>query len=319
MSFSAVLVLLVPVFGLMGLGWAAAASRTLPVSVGDALGSYAATIALPVLLFRALATAHFPPVSPWPLWITYFTGVTVAWGLGHLAYRRLFKGDARLGIVAGVSSAFSNTAMIGIPLVFTAYGPRGDAPLLFLLSIHLPVMTIAATLMFERIEMAEAGHGRMSWGHFARRVSLNIVRNPIAIGIAAGALARWAGLSLDGPFGTIVHELADTAVPCALFALGMSLKRYGLRDHLGASSVIVVLKLVVMPAVVLVMARYVFGLPPVWTGVATVVAGASTGVNAYLIASRAGAGVGLACNAITLSTVAATLTTGVWLSLAGGG
>ncbi|MQT12853.1 AEC family transporter [Segnochrobactrum spirostomi] len=80
MSFSAVLVLLVPVFGLMGLGWAAAASRTLPVSVGDALGSYAATIALPVLLFRALATAHFPPVSPWPLWITYFTGVTVAWG-----------------------------------------------------------------------------------------------------------------------------------------------------------------------------------------------------------------------------------------------
>lgn len=317
MSFTEIFMLLVPVFGLLGLGWLAATLKLMPVAVSDALGTFAATIALPALLFHALAKAHFPDISPWPFWIAYFTGVVITWGLGDFCYQRLFGGEARIGIVAGVSSAFSNTAMLGIPIVFSVYGKAGDVPLLLLISVHLPIMTVAATILFERIEMAQSGRRHFNVAHLAKRIVVNIVKNPIVIGIFAGAVVRALGISIEGPVEEIVVRLSDTAVPCALFALGMSLKRYGLREHIAASGVIVVLKLVVMPAIVFVMSRYVMTMPPIWSAVATVSAASATGVNAYLIANRAGVGLGLASNAITVTSAAAAITIGIWLGIIG--
>ncbi|WP_334176060.1 AEC family transporter [Pseudoxanthobacter sp.] len=316
MSFTEIVLVLAPVFGLLALGWGAAALRILPAPVGDALGAFAATVSLPTLLFNALATAHFPDLSPWPFWGAYFSGVVVAWVAGDICYRRFFGGDPRLGVVAGVSAAFSNTAMLTIPVVFSVWGKAGDVPILLLLSVHTPLMTIVATLLFEHHE-AKAEARAFSPLALMRRMVINILKNPIVIGILAGAVVRTLQIPIEGPFREVVHRLADTTVPVALFALGMSLKRYGIGGHLVPSSMLVLLKLMVMPAVVFFMSRHVFTMPPIWSAVATVSAASATGVNAYLIANRAGVGMGLASNTITLSTAAAALTLGLWLAIIG--
>jgi hypothetical protein len=56
------------------------------------------------------------------------------------------------------------------------------------------------------------------------------------------------------------------------------------------------------------LASAVFGLPPVWVGVATLFAASPPGINAYLFAVRYDAGVGAASSAIAIGTVLSALT-----------
>ena len=117
--------IVVPVFGLIGLGFAAAWTRLLNQATGEALADFVFTVAIPVLIFRVVATADFSGGAPWLLWLDYYIGFTIAWILGTFVVRRVFGRDARAGLVAGVSAAYPNALLVGIPLVIAAYGSEG--------------------------------------------------------------------------------------------------------------------------------------------------------------------------------------------------
>jgi predicted permease len=103
-----------------------------------------------------------------------------------------------------------------------------------------------------------------------RRFAWNMVTNPILLGFLLGLLARASGLSLGGIPKQVVDMIAASAVPCALFALGLALHRYGVAGDIGLSTIISALKLMLLPLVVWLLARYVFALDPVYAGVAVV-------------------------------------------------
>ncbi len=154
---SDILLNVVPVFALIAIGWLAVASGFLKAEIGDGLGDFVFKIGVPVLLFRTVATADFSGGSPWGLWVAYFTGVAVTWSAGHLAATRLFGRDPRYGVVTGVSSAFANTVFVGLPLVIRFLDVHGVAALTILISVHLPVMMIAGTLLMERADRIVTG------------------------------------------------------------------------------------------------------------------------------------------------------------------
>jgi hypothetical protein len=139
-----------PIFILILTGWLVVRFGYLTPAVGEALGDFVFRIAVPVLLFRTIAEADFKEGSPWPLWLAYFSGVAVTWTVGHLAATLGFGRDPRMGVLAGVSSAFANTVFIGLPLVSRVVGEEGIVALSILLSVHLPVMMIAGTVFMER-------------------------------------------------------------------------------------------------------------------------------------------------------------------------
>jgi predicted permease len=120
---------------------------------------------------------------------------------------------------------------------------------------------------------------------------------------------------LGGVPATLVDRLAEGAATLALFTLGMSLKRYGIRGNIRAGLVLAGLKLAVMPALVFLLARYVVPMPPLWAKVVVLAAACPTGVNAYVVSSRFRAAEALASNTITISTGLAVVTTSLWLAL----
>jgi malonate transporter len=93
-------------------------------------------------------------------------------------------------------------------------------------------------------------------------------------------------LHINGPLGTIVDWLAVSAIPCALIALGVSLRRHGVDPNLGFAAVLTALKLVVHPALVYVFAFKIFSMPPMWAGVAVLFAAMPSGINSYLFAEQ---------------------------------
>src|SRR4051812_43162518 len=165
--------------------------------------------------------------------------------------------------------------------------------------------------------LREGGGGQgASIAAAVRRTAAGLVRNPLMIAIAVGALWRATGLPLPGFAKAIVDMLGQAAPPAALFAMGMSVNRYGVLGDARPALVIVAAKLLLLPLAVYAAATWVFGLPPLWVGVATVFAAMPTGINAYLFATRYQVGVAATSSAIALSTAASALTCTVWIAMA---
>ena len=301
------------IFGLVGLGYLAAWSGLLSKVVGDALTQFATVVAVPALLFRTLSTLDLDDLSPWPLWAAYFSAIPLVWLAGHLVTTRLFGREPAVGVVAGVASSFSNLLLLGIPLILGVFGDEGIEILSLMLAVHLPVMLAASMVGFEWMRRA-AGEGRPA-GRVLGDFLANLLTNPLIVGILAGVAWRLTGLQMPSIPARIIDAFATTAGSLVLFAMGMNLRGYGLTGDLRPAAVLAVLKLVLLPALVLVTIT-IAGLPPLPAKVAMVCAAMPTGVNPYLIASRFGVGQRLAANTVTISTMLAIVTTMAWLSVA---
>ncbi|HEV7255525.1 MAG TPA: AEC family transporter [Mesorhizobium sp.] len=298
------------VFALIALGWATGATRYLPEATGEGLAGFAVGVALPLLLFRTMAQADFSGAAPWALWAAYFSAVAAAWTMGHLLTTRLFGGASQMGVVGGVSSAFSNLLLIGIPLVQGVFGQAGFEALSLILAVHLPVMLLASVLLFQLF--GPRGDGSIRLGAAVRQFLSKVFANPLIIGILLGLLWRAGGLDMPGLMRRLVEALSGVASPLALFAVGLNLSRFGLSGQLGPAVALSALKLFVMPAAAL-LAAWALGLPPLAAKVAVLAAALPAGVNTYLIATQFGTGQGIASNVMTVATASAILTISLWL------
>jgi predicted permease len=311
-----IVAIVLPVFGLIALGYAAAWSGILRRETGEALSDFVFIIAIPVLVFRTLATAVFGGDSPWGLWVAYFSVFAVMWVIGTGTIRRAFGRDARAGVVAGISTAYGNTVLVGIPLALAAYGNDGAVAMALIIAIHLPVMMTSSAILIVRAERRDGVvHAEPGTRAIIRGLGLNLARNPLIIALVLGALWHVLGVPLDGFPRTMVDRIADVAATLALIGMGMTLRNYGIRGNIQAGLVLAALKLLLMPALVLLAARYVVPVPPVWAKVAVIAAACPTGVNAFVVAARFRTGEALASNAITISTALAVVSMTLWLTV----
>ncbi len=302
--------IVLPVFGVIALGYVSVWSKLLSEKAGEGLNDFVFVIAVPVMIVKTLLAAALPEGSPWGYWLSYFIGVAIVWSAAQLLVWRLYRRPGREAVIMGFSSAQSNIVLMGIPLVLTAYGEAGAVPLFLLIAVHLPIMMLAATVM---IESADAGVTRAA----LYKLGMNLVTNPLLIAFAVGSLGRLAGVQLGGAPKQFVDLIAMAAVPCALFAMGMALRKYGVFGDVKLSAFIVVAKLMALPFAVWLLAKYVFVLTPVWAGVAVIFASMPVGINSYLLAERYRTGVATVAGAVTLSTALSLFTVSFWLFVLG--
>ncbi len=300
------------VFGLVALGYVAGWSGLLRAEVGEALSEFAVTLAVPALLFRTMVNADFAGAAPWALWGAYFPAAAVAWAVGQAVTVRIFRRDARAGVVGGLVSGFSNLVLVGLPFVHGIYGQRGVEVLSLLISVHLPVLMAASVILF-----AWYGRGEQETSAFdlVRGFFVTLLSHPLIVGILLGLVWRMVGPPLPALGERFIDAIANTAGPLALFAVGLGLRRFGISGNLAPAVTMSLLKLFLLPACVLVTAKLV-GLPPFSAMIAIAAASMPTGVNPYLIAVRFGTGQALASNGMTISTALAAFSTAIWLAVA---
>lgn len=300
------------VFSLVALGYLAGFTGYLKPASGEGISEFAINVAMPLLLFQTMVKSDFHGVAPWSLWGAYFAAVAITWAVGHLVTTRVFGRDSRTGIVGGVSSGYSNIVLLGAPFILGIFGPSGFEVLSLLVSVHLPVTMMASIVLFEMFgrSAGEPAHPLRVVTSFLRRLFLN----PLIIGILAGLAFRLSGAPLPELVSRVVDALADTAGPVALFAMGLSLRRFGISGNIRPALALSALKLFLMPGLVLGLV-WVLGLPPLTAKVAVVAAALPSGINSYLIAVQFNTGQALASNQITIATASAVVTTSFWLTV----
>ena len=306
---SAFVDIVLPVFALIGVGYAAARAGVFDETATRALSRFVFQFALPVMLFSSLAAQGRPAEFDGRYLLAYFIAVAVAAGGGALLAQRPGRAGGQVAVVAGFSACYGNVILLGIPLVLTALGEAATLPLFALVSVHGPIMMTLVTILLERGSGAAPPGGRLL------QTLKGLAANPILIGLLAGLAVGVSGLALPGPVAASTALLGQAALPAALFAMGASLAGYRIRGALGLALGLVLLKTVLQPLVVWLLVDYVFEIASPWSDTAILLAAMPTGVNAYLFAVRYRTGEAEAATAIVLSTAACLVTVSVILAL----
>ncbi|GBU19535.1 MULTISPECIES: AEC family transporter [Methylobacterium] len=302
--------IILPVFGLILIGWVASVSGLISDKVSDGLSEYVFSIAVPALIVGTLSRPGLTGEIAWSYWFSYFGGAALAWAIGSLIGIRREGVGKRGAILHGFAASQSNTIFVGVPTILHAYGEEGAFPLFMLLAVHLPLMMGAATFLIE-------ADGERSLLQRIGGLGVVLARNPIFVALAIGLAMRGFGLSLSGIPKNLVEMISASASTCALIALGAGLKRYRVLHDLPGAGVVAGLKLVLHPLAVWVLAFHVFTMPAAYAGVAVLFAAMPVGVNAYLLANRYKSETGLVSAAVLISTLFAALTTTAWLFVLG--
>lgn len=305
------LLLGVPLYLLVLIGYLLVRVGRWPHTATEALARFVFGLALPALLFRMMSNlSELPPVDA-RLLIAYFGGCLLVFALGRLVGHVLFRLDGVGQSVFALGGVFSNNVILGIPLATALIGNAAMPSVSLVLAFNALTLWTLVTVSVEW-----ARHGAPSLTGFTRTLR-SVLTNPIVAAILSGTAIGLLGVRLPSLIDSPLAMIGQAAVPLSLISLGMSLTQYGLRAGLDRSLGICVLKLVVMPLVVWTLAR-LLALPALETQVVVMLASLAVGSNVYLMSMQFRTQEGVVASSMVLSTALSALSTPLVVAWLGG-
>ena len=314
--FSLILLKLVAILLVVAIGYVAGRMRLLgPNDPARVLSYVAFYIFVPALLFRTTSRLDFATM-PWGTLAAFFVPV-MALMLGVYLWQRQ-QGDLPTAgpSARALTATFGNTVQLGIPMVVAMFGEAGLAIHVTIVSLHALILLTVLTAVVEvdlareraRQGVADAHIGRMLVDT-ARKTVIHPVVLPILVGLV------WNALSVPMPpvLDEVLVSLGQAVVPLCLVLIGVSLAQYGLKGAAQGAVMLTLLKLLLLPAVVLAVGHWGFGLSGLPLSVVVMAAALPTGNNALIFAQRYEAQEAETTAAIALSTFAFALTAPAWL------
>ncbi|MBT7249191.1 MAG: AEC family transporter [Rhodospirillaceae bacterium] len=270
-----------------------------PQSAAEGVARFVFDFAIPALLFRAMANANVFSNPPWELWLAFFPAALAIYGIGMVIALSVFKRDFEGAAITGMGACYGNTVLLGIPINLLVLGDAGALPSFLIISIHSLILMTSATVLLE--SGRADGRGPLAT---AMEVLKGMGTNPVVLGLGAGLAWNASGLSIPSMADQVLTFMKGAVIPCSLFALGATLARYGIKGRIAQSIVVSILKLIVMPAFVWVLAAHVLHLDPVWTIAVVLMAAQPAGINMFLFANRYGTAEAIASTTIFVTTLA---------------
>ena len=309
--FGPVVDVIFPIFGLLMVGYITVMLGWFDQTAIRGLTRFVFDFAVPMLLLRTVSTAQLPEDIPWNFLASYYLATMLVLFSGLVLTRITYRITFSEQVVSAFSCSFSNTVLLGIPLVLMAFGDQGALPLFIIIGTHGFVMFPLFTIMMEIGKMGEAPVKTL-----LAKTSYGLIPNPLVIGLLGGLGCNLLGITLWKPLDEIAKLLGNAVTPGALFALGATLAGFRKKIQWKELPLIVLIKIIVHPLLVWLLAVIVFGLTDlIWIQVLVILAALPTGVNPFLFASRYNAGQLLSSGAVFTSTFISIFTLSALLSI----
>ena len=308
----AIINVILPVFALMATGYLAVKFRLFPAEGVRGLVQFVNNFATPCLLFHAMATSDFSTTFNWSVIGPFYVGAVTSFVLGAVIARKLFRNKIDEGIASGFSAMFTNTVLIGIPIMQRAYGQPALATAFSIIAFHASVLITVGMVTMEVVRRDGA-----SLGKTLAKAVMRVAINPLMWGIAAGVLFNLMGWTLIEPADAFVSMMAAAVTPAALFGLGGALNEYRLRDSWAQSLTMSLFKLLLQPIIAYLLMHYVLHVPHEYARYGVLLAAMPSGINAFVFATYYNRGVNVATNTILITTVLSIVTLSGWLYFLG--
>jgi malonate transporter and related proteins len=270
--------LLLPIFALIALGYVAVRQKWIDTPGIRGINDFTVRFAFPALLFGSIVNAT--ELDTFGIAGIYLVGCLAVYGLAFLIACLALHAHFAHGAAFALNATYGNAAYAGMPIIATMFGAPGVSQIVPIIALHTGVLLPLATIL---IEIGAHNDGTSA---VFRGCARRLARNPIVMSIVFGFLWRAANLPFAFPVSDAVTLLSKAAPPLALFCVGASLPTVA-GGSVKEAVLAAVLKLGVLPLSIwfLAVLAGVSGLP---LKVALVTAAMPTGVNAFLVAQRAG-------------------------------
>ena len=302
---------LLPVVFLISIGFVAGRAKLLRQEAVRDLTNLVFLVLAQALLFKTMSSVHLESLDLRPVF-QYFVVAGALFFIMLMMYGR----DSRASVLA-LASIFSNTLMIGVPLIGLAYGEPGQVLLFTLISLHALVLLTMATVVLE-MQMAyehaaELGESR----HMLKTVGLaikNAVLHPVPLPILLGLIYAQTGLGLHPVVDKPLQLLGASFGPVALVLVGITLAQTPVGENFKGALKISVVKTFVHP-MLMAAAGYAMGMRGLHLTVMVVAAALPIGANVFLFSQRYQKEEEVVTSAVAISTVFAMLSVTLVMAL----
>lgn len=279
------------------------------------LSNAAFYVFVPALLFRTTSRIDFATM-PWGTIAAFFVPVVTLMLIVY-AWQKL-RGSAQPATPAtrAITASFGNTVQLGIPMAAAMFGEAGLPVHVAIVSLHaLTLLSIATALVEFDIarDRARGGAAQAHIGHVMLDMLRKTIIHPVVLPILAGLAWNLAGAPTPRLIDDALQQLGQAVVPMCLVLIGLSLAQYGFSGSVRGAVSLALFKLVLVPAVVLAVGHWGFGLSGLPLSVVVMAAALPSGNNALIFAQRYRTQEGEATAAIAVSTFSFALTAPLWL------
>lgn len=255
------------------------------------LGNTTLYLFVPALLFRTMVRQDLAAL-PLRTLAAYFVPALVYLLLVYGWHRLVQRCPGAEPATRTIAATYGNAVQLGIPMASALFGEAGLALHIALVSVHGMVLLTVLTVLVE----ADLARGRPNANRWAtvKRTVRNTVIHPVLLPVLAGLVWNFSGLGLHPVADQLLLTLGQAVVPLSLVLIGASLAAHSapgqraghaltlVRQSAGAA----LLKLLVLPALVLLVARVGFGLTGTPLAVLVMMAALPAGTNALIFAQR---------------------------------
>lgn len=307
-----ILNVVLPVFAIIALGFGAVRLRLFPADGTRALVGFVNNFATPCLLFQGMLTSDFGATFNPAIIAPFYVGSLTSLVGGAFIARTLFRNRPGESISSGFSAMFTNTVLVGIPVIQRAYGDTALPTVFTIIAFHAPCLITIGMLAMEL-----ARRDGRPLGPTLLVALTRVVQNPLLWGVGLGLLANRFGVQLPEPAMAFLAMMSAAVLPAALFGLGGALNEYRISQSWPQASAMSAFQLVIHPTIAYLLMVPVLHVPVEFARYGVLLAAMPAGINAYVFATYYDRGVNVATNTILISTVAAVLTVPFWLYVLG--
>lgn len=307
----ALLDVILPVFLLVAMGYAAVWRGVITDAGIDGLMKFAQSIAIPMLLFLALARLDLSQLFNWRLLVSFYSGAISGFAAGMLGARFLFGRDWEDAVAIGFICLFSNSVLLGLAITERAYGPQALTANFAIVALHAPFCYAVGIVTMETVRAKGAGLGA-TFGRIAKALGTN----PLVIGIGLGALVNVGDITVPIFLTDALELMAKAGLPAALFGLGGILRRYRPDGDLRIIAYVVAISLLLHPSMTWLLGRS-FDLETGAFRSAVLTAAMAPGVNAFLFANIYGRATRIAASSVLIATALCVITAWGWMTALG--
>lgn len=295
-----------PVFLVMVVGYFLKQVGMLNEAFCSVANRYVFKVALPLLLFKDIAETDLR--TDFNLtFVLYCMLVTTVMFLGIWALTAWLMPDKSLVGAFSQAAARSSAAVLGIAFVENIYGNAGLTPMMIVAAVPLFNIYSVVILTFSA-QHRKKGNGAI------RTACINVIKNPIILGILAGLPFSLLGISIPTiPLKTIT-SISNTATPIALLVVGAGFEGRKALSKLKPTVIASLIKLVVLPAIFLPIA-VACGFAGAEMIAILIMVGSPTTVSCYIMAKNMDNDGELTSSIIVLTTLLSSVTLTFWIFL----
>ncbi|MCK8046655.1 AEC family transporter [Shewanella sp. 1CM18E] len=263
-------------------------------------------LSIPAFLFLNMYKADLAKSFVVDHFLAFYLPVLMIFAVGSVLYSCLKSGGLPASsAVYGLSCSYSNTILVGLPLIVGALGEQVMGNVFAIITFH-------SAMLFSLTFLISA---RQSSRTELKLFIKGIIFNPIVLSISAGLLLNLLDVPLEKNLFNGLTLLSQPALACALFVLGANLSFYKVAKDWQLALTATLIKLLLLPMCVYLTGHYLFDLPAVELTILVLLSASPLGVNAYLIAMQVKALESAVASTVVLSTVLSVITMSIWLAV----